>query len=82
MDIFWKLEVDSTLMFTVNVPKVYWGCRNVVYVINCMLLRMFGFICIVELIRGSNSFIIYLFCTETHKCMHFCDTHEITARVI
>lgn len=54
------LEVARALMFTMNVPKAYWGDAILTgaYLINCMPLRTLNFRCPIELIQGNTSYII------------------------
>ncbi|XP_048235710.1 uncharacterized protein LOC125371219 [Ricinus communis] len=54
------LEVARALMFTMHVPKAYWGdaILTAAYLINRMPLRTLNFRCPIELFQGNNSHII------------------------
>lgn len=61
-------------MFTMNVPKVYWGdaVLTAAYLINCMPLRTLDFEYPLELIQGTNFSIIH---PTIFACVCFVNKH-------
>src|SRR5262249_45436670 len=54
------LEVARSLMFTMNIPKSYWGdaILSAAYLINRMPLRTLNFKTPLEVLQGKNSYIV------------------------
>ncbi|KAJ7954402.1 Retrovirus-related Pol polyprotein from transposon TNT 1-94 [Quillaja saponaria] len=68
------LEVARSLMFTMNVPKAYWGdaVLSAAYLINRMSLRTLDFNTPLDVLQGNCSFVVH---PKVFGCVCFVHEH-------